>query len=141
MIFDEVSRDEVSKVANALEAEPNRILATDELGQTLAFAAPTIRMLEYLVRYGLDLDAPRDDGWTILHLLAWRDDVNKADACLRLGANPNVTLPLPDGATPLHLAATDGNAQIARILLLRGANPNIADGFEATSLHDAALSG
>jgi ankyrin repeat protein len=64
------------------------------------------------------------DGTTPLHRASYQDDLERADALIRGGANVNAANDL--GATPLWLAAQNGSAAMVRRLLSAGANPNAA---------------
>ena len=59
-----------------------------------------------------------DDAWTLLHVVAWDGDVEKARLLLEVG-HP-VDPVLRTGHTPLHVAAQGGNTELARLLLDEG---------------------
>jgi ankyrin repeat protein len=79
------------------------------------------------------------DGTTPLHHAAYADDVPRADALLRAGADVNASNDL--GATPLWLASQNGSLAMVRRLLDAGANPNLALVSGETPLMVAARGG
>ena len=68
--------------------------------------------------------AAQGDGTTPLHRASDADDLQKADALIRAGADVNAATDL--GVTPLWLAAQNGSEPMVRRLLAAGANPNAA---------------
>jgi ankyrin repeat protein len=64
------------------------------------------------------------DGTTPLHRAVYQDDLARAEALIRGGANVNAANDL--GVTPLWLAAQNGSVAIVKALLAAGANPNAA---------------
>ena len=59
-----------------------------------------------------------DDAWSLLHVVAWDGDLDKARSLLEVG-HP-VDPVLRTGHTPLHVAAQGGNTELARLLLDEG---------------------
>ena len=70
---------------------------------------------------------------TVLHLVAWNNDVKTAELCLDNGANVNCVK--CNSVTALQLAATKGNLEIADLLISRGAGVNMKDDDSKTPLH------
>jgi len=70
-------------------------------------------------------DAPAPDGTTALHRAISVDDVQKADALIRAGADVNAANRY--GVTPLSLAAGNGNAKLIDALVRSGASVKAAD--------------
>ena len=79
------------------------------------------------------------DGTTALHWAVRADDVDRARALLRAGAQAGAANRY--GVTPLHLAAVNGNEAIMRLLLRAGAEPNATSGEGETVLMTAARTG
>ncbi len=75
------------------------------------------------------------DGDTLLHLAAWKNQTGIAKRLLTLGANVNARNNA--GFTPLHTAVRDGNAECAELLLNSGADVKIPDNNESTPLQTA----
>jgi len=59
-----------------------------------------------------------DDAWSLLHVVAWDGDLDKARSLLEVG-HP-VDPVLRTGHTPLHVAAQGGNMELAQLLLDEG---------------------
>ncbi len=81
----------------------------------------------------------QSDGSTPLHRASYEDDLTRADALIRTGANVNAANDL--GVTPLWLAAENGSEAMVRRLLAAGADPNAALLAGETPLMVAARSG
>jgi ankyrin repeat protein len=79
------------------------------------------------------------DGSTPLHLAVYRDDLPKAEALLRAGADAKAVTKY--GVTPLSLACTNGNAAMIGLLLNAGADANAALPGGETVLMTAARTG
>ena len=62
--------------------------------------------------------AEAEDAWSLLHVVAWDGDLDKARALLEVG-HP-VDPVLSSGHTPLHVAAQGGRAEVAQLLLDEG---------------------
>jgi ankyrin repeat protein len=66
----------------------------------------------------LRMQAEEEGDWSLLHVVAWDGDLDKARALLEVG-HP-VDPQLSTGHTPLHIAAQGGNTELARLLLDQG---------------------
>jgi len=82
---------------------------------------------------------PAGDGSTPLHWAVYRDELPKAEALLRAGADAKAATGY--GVTPLSLACTNGNAAMIELLLTAGADPNVALPGGETPLMTAARTG
>ena len=69
---------------------------------------------------GTDVNT-KDDGWTPLHLAAYRD---KKIAELLIAEGADVNAKDEDGVTPQHLAAELGHKEIVELLIAEGADVN-----------------
>lgn len=73
-----------------------------------------------LIKKGVSIDSPAEDGSTALLIATNRNRVEVVRFLLSLKANPNI--PDNSGWTPLLSAADEGNTEIVRLLLAHGAN-------------------
>lgn len=62
--------------------------------------------VNYLLKYGANIEAKTDEGWTPLHCAVRWNNVVVADHLIRKGANVNATS--KGGNTPLHIVASNG---------------------------------
>lgn len=81
----------------------------------------------------------RGDGSTPLHWAVYQDELPKAEALLRAGADAKAVTKY--GVTPLSLACTNGNAAMIELLLKAGADANAALPGGETALMTAARTG
>jgi len=101
----------------------NAILASTEANRP-----DCIRVLH---EYGINLEQKTDDdneiiaGATSLHLAAYYNRLEAAQALLSLGANPNAVD--VHGQTPLHTAVIQGNIPIIKLLRNSGADITVQD--------------
>ncbi|XP_047050842.1 uncharacterized protein LOC124656081 isoform X1 [Lolium rigidum] len=80
------------------------------------------RIVELLLDRGAKPDIPSTEGFTVLHVLATKQDpFGIADILLSRGANVDS---MSSEGTPLHFAAHCGNLEMMEVLLKYGANPN-----------------
>lgn len=80
-------------------------------------------------------------GWTALHIAAWRDDKRTVALLLEHGAGADVLN--KDGQRPLHIAALRNSKGVAEVLLEAGAQVNASNTqrWQQVPLHIAALKG
>ena len=83
---------------------------------------------------GTDVNT-KDDGWTPLHLAAYRD---KKIAELLIAEGADVNAKDEDETTPLHYAAHRDRKEIAELLIAKGADVNAKDEDGVTPQHLAA---
>jgi hypothetical protein len=106
---------------------------------THAGAAPWTSVVEEEALHAHGWDAQQ--GGTLLHVAAERDEVTLASAALATGADVNARWE-SDGFAPLHAAAKNGGERVMALLLAAGADASAfargADGVHFTPLHAAA---
>jgi ankyrin repeat protein len=102
-----------------------------------------IEAVQFLLKYGADVNAQRDDLWTPLHLALSLGKLKVAR--LLLDHQADVHARNNDGQAPLHLLSrleapenVDDGSDIAKLLLKCGANVNEKDKDDATPLHVAS---
>lgn len=100
------------------------------------------KIISYLLKQGMDIDAPTPQGWTPL-IIAVRDgQTTAAKALIYYKADLNAQTDL--GATALMMAATQkfptekDRQDLLTYLLKRGANPNLTDAFGHSAFYYAA---
>lgn len=84
-------------------------------------------------------DKPDADGLTGLHRAVYADDLVRAEALIKGGADVNATTLY--GVPPISLAALNGNAKMVALLLKASADPNATMGDGETVLMTAARTG
>ena len=106
-----------------------------------AVAGRTSTVLDEIERNKALLGTHSSDGWTPLHLAAFFDHPDLANALLDRGAEIDAPSTNAMKSTPLHAAAAGGNPDMVELLLKRGANVNARQHGGWTALHAAAQSG
>lgn len=104
-------------------------------------------MIEFLLRYDVDVNARTIDGRTPLYeAISATDEESKGtgkiatvQALLGHGANPSI--PDLSGRTVLHWASYYGHDKIVKMLLMTHVNVNIKDDENVTPLHLACMCG
>lgn len=109
----------------------NNINTRDGSGNTLLMIAAQkgfIKIVEYLVDEGVDIDEVNSVGQTALNLAVYFGQNSIANYLIEKGANVNKT----DNRfilSPLIAAIRSNNLEIGKILLMKGADVNSADGI------------
>jgi len=95
---------------------------------------------KFCAEHGNDVKAVDQDGNTLLHLAAGKENIDVAVVkfIVSRGIDVNVKR-VGYGDTPLYDAAFKGNVEIAKFLVSRGANVNARNNAGETPLHRAAL--
>ena len=84
------------------------------------------KKVEHLIKEGADPNTQDNNGWTPLHEVAQRNNIEILRLLLDAGANPNV----PGGDenyTPLHDAVEAGHVETIELLIERGADKKLRD--------------
>ena len=112
-------------------ASPN---CTDGVAPALYWSTwfTQIPMIELLLRYGADVNAVDDEGWTALYACAWKQRVEAAKILLAAGVNPN--LADVEGRTPIFTAVEWENEELLE-LLVKVSDLNLTDNKGETALH------
>lgn len=79
-----------------------------------------------------------NQGYTLLHVAVYNDDIEMATYLIKNGIDVNVGAKEENG-TPLHLAASMGRCKMAFFLIENGADVNCRDDILSTPLHKACL--
>jgi ankyrin repeat protein len=99
-----------------------------------------LKIVQYLVEKGADVDAERDNGHTVLHTAALSGNLDVVQYLVEQGAD--VDAKRDDGWTGLHMAAYSGTLDIVKYLVNeQGANVDAKTDDGWTVLHSAAYSG
>ena len=97
-------------------------------------------LVEILISHGADIESINEDGWTPLHLAAWRNNAKCLSLLLRKGADINAKDSY--GNNTLKIAIIFNCHQAVKTLLDHGGSDyDIKDVFGQTWLHLAALYG
>jgi len=91
-----------------------------------------MELVDLLIRYRADVNAPDRDRNTPLHYAVMRGHKHVAEFLLKNRANSNAQN--KEGRTPLHIAALNNNIEIAQLLLRYRANPGIRDAARKTPI-------
>ena len=92
-----------------------------------------------LIAWGVDVDAQRADGKTLLILAAKASDVVLVHDLIAAGADVNATT--RNGGTALMFAAIRGDIETQKALIDAGADVNAVGGFDWTALLVASVKG
>ena len=166
---EKVKNGDLAGVRADLGQDPSLLNAVNELGQSSFLLAKYYRqpeMADYLLSLKPELDifnsavagrtpavlqeldrdkallgAHSADGWTPLHLAAFFDHPELANALLDRGAAIDARSTNAMKSTPLHAAAAGANPDMVELLLKRGADVNQRQQGGWTALHAAAQSG
>jgi ankyrin repeat protein len=92
-----------------------------------------IELVDLLIRYRADVNAPDRDRNTPLHYAVMRGHKHVAEFLLKNRANSNAQN--KDGRTPLHIAALNNNIELVQLLLRYGANPQKRDAAGKTPIN------
>lgn len=95
-----------------------------------------VRILEKLIRAGMDVNHIGDGGWTPLMVAAFNGQEQAALMLIEAGATVNARD--KSGYSPLHWAAMNGYVQAASVLMRKGAIVNLQNNFGWTPLLHAA---
>jgi ankyrin repeat protein len=104
----------------------------DRVVMYLAAQNDSPRMIDALVRHGLDPNAREQAGFSPLMAAAWANRLDNVNALLKAGADPNVLL--SNGNNALRGAVMCRNQLMADALLRYGARPNGKTSALANSL-------
>ncbi|GLH10929.1 Ankyrin repeat, PH and SEC7 domain containing protein [Gryllus bimaculatus] len=140
-VLDEIGRS--LRVAASAEvvwilADAGRDVVLEEAGmEALVASAADGRQetLQALLQLGVNANATyANDGWTVLHVAAWRGHTSCVSMLLKAGALVNVKDEC--GQTALHVAADNGKSECVVVLLESGADANSPgkDGYTAVDL-------
>jgi ankyrin repeat protein len=97
-----------------------------------------VKIIELLLRYGVEVDFRNSKDQTALHEMASGGDPKIFEMLLQNGADPNAKK--KSLFTPLHMTTTcrEESVDIARMLIRRGADLNAQDIIDDTTLHHGA---
>lgn len=82
----------------------------------------SVKTIEFLARFGVDLEIKDLEGRTALHVAAWQGTYDIVECLIKLGANINAID--AEGRTPLHMCAWNGHIEVVRLLIESGATVN-----------------
>jgi hypothetical protein len=135
-------RGDENAVRRALEADPQLVSATDDLGMAALDWAATgehWHIFRQLVAAGAPVNGVGFDGGTVMHRVCHYDRPDIVELLLEAGAD--LTVQNQWGRAPLHVAARRGCRKVAELLLARGADPDAATREGWTTLHVAYRAG
>lgn len=109
-------------------------------GEPSEYLDTAVETIEFLARFGIDLELHDLEGRTSLHVAAWQGTYPIVKCLIKLGANINAID--NEGRTPLHMCAWNGHFEVVRLLIDSGANVNHVSSTQgATPLLVAAQQG
>lgn len=111
-----------------VQCTQQRMLRAVEQGDT--------RILQMLIRAGMDVNLVGDGGWTPLMVAAFNGQEKAALVLIEAGATVNARD--KSGYSPLHWAAMNGYALATQVLLAKGAIANMQNNYGWTPLLHAA---
>ncbi|CAG0886670.1 unnamed protein product [Darwinula stevensoni] len=97
------------------------------------------QQLQLLLQKGAKLNAMSKNGFSSLHLLAYKGDLEMIEVLISAGAD--VDLAGHGGVTALHIACMSGHLEVAKLLLQNGANIEAKDDVKFSPLHLACYFG
>ncbi len=106
-------------LAYLLSAGAATELPSDESFVPIMLAAGSGELFDILLEAGASLRVQDGDGATVLHYLAARGDVTRAQRAIAAGVDINAGI--SNGITPLGIAVYSGGELMVRLLLCRGA--------------------
>ncbi|CAB0044597.1 unnamed protein product [Trichogramma brassicae] len=116
--------------------------AQDKSGKTPLYRAVECgnkKVMEKLLRKGVDLNLANNNGWTPLHYICYYCGFNFLEIFFKICDDQqrtvNVNAQDKKGKTPLREALDANEIEVAKVLLRRGANLYLADKDGSTPLH------
>ncbi|CAC5396541.1 unnamed protein product [Mytilus coruscus] len=96
-------------------------------------------MVQWMLRYVVDVDQCRDDEVNGLHMASQEGHTDIVK--LLLEKDPNVDLCDNDGCSPLYMASQNGHTDIVKLLLEKDPNVNLCDKDDCSPLYRASQNG
>lgn len=124
-IFDVIKSGDFSEVQSMIEKDTSLIRLKDTGGCTplhRSVMEGSIRIAEYILSSGSDINAKDNRGFTPLHYACNYDFENIA--VLLIERSAEINLKENRGLTPVFLAARSGNLNLVKMLVDKGADPN-----------------
>ena len=118
----------IKKLINSMNASDISINAKKYRGRTLAHYAVkyhNLKVLNVLIKNGINLEICDDDYNTPLHMAILNKDYEMVEYLIKNGADINS--PAAFEQTPLHLSITTNNIAITKLLLANGADASLVD--------------
>lgn len=104
------------------------------------FLDTAVKTIEFLVRFGIDLEMKDLEGRTALHVAAWQGTYAIVECLIQRGADINAID--NEGRTPLHMCSWNGHIEVVRLLVESGSMVNHVSSTQgATPLLVAAQQG
>lgn len=139
---DASKRDNLNAVKDMLSNRENLLENSDRYQRTALHSAArygALKVINYLISKGADLNARDEGGNTPLHLAVLHSQDEAAELIVK--ANPDVNAVNGNGESPLSLATVYGTSNGLGLLLARRADDRIRDKEGNTLLHVATLHG
>lgn len=99
----------------------------------------SIEILDSLIHLGASMNVCNEEGWPLLCMAAFGDNVDQVKWLLSRGVDVNATTPLK--STPLHFAAMSNFVAVGKVLLEAGAKSDLLDEYGYTAPKWAVASG
>ncbi|UXI15999.1 post-GPI attachment to proteins factor [Sarcoptes scabiei] len=95
------------------------------------YLGTAVKTIEFLAKFGVDLEMKDLEGRTVLHVAAWQGTYAIVECLIKLGTNINAID--VEGRTPLHMCAWNGHIEIVRLLVESGANVDLVSSTQGAS--------
>ena len=135
-VYDAASCGFTQVIEKLITEHPEYVSARGHFGTALhaASARNHLKIVQFLLRHGADVNALGLWGWTPLLLATVKGHLEVVRWLLEHGAEVNAEDKV-DNWTSLHLAARDGHFEICRALLKHNGNTTVRDDDGDTPLH------
>ena len=102
-----------------------------------------VKVIKFLLKNGIDVNAKDDFGWSALHLAVYFKNLNIVKLLVTNKADVNSKITTKSGLnnTPLHIAAKKGCCEILEYLIEMGADFNQFNKFFYAPIHTACVMG
>ena len=134
--FESIKSGDINAVNTLLSEKPGLIRTRTFFNETalhVAVRSGNDKMVTYLLKSGIDINAKDSSNITPLHLAVFYGNTQITETLLEAGANVNA-VGFRQNETPLHVAASYGYVNVVKLLLAHGADVGARDLLGKTPL-------